>query len=87
MLKFQPSQMKLILAFFNISLAIVTKVTSISAVMPNNGKDSLPFDDLTMFLYDLGNEPKVKRALPPVSHLFVTFRWKASAIESSDFSR
>ena len=86
MLRFQPSQMNLILAFFlNVSLAIVTKVTSISGVMPNNGKDSLPFDDLTMFLYDLGNAPNVKRALPPVRHLSVTFRWKVSAIESSDF--
>ena len=63
----------------NLSLAIVTEVTSISGVMPNSGEDSLPFDDLTMFLYDLGKAPKVKRALPPVSYLSVTFQWKASA--------
>ena len=51
----------------------MTKVTAISGVIPNNGK-TLPFDDLTMFLYDLGNAPKVKRALNPVSHQSLILR-------------
>ena len=51
----------------------MTKVTAISGVIPNNGK-KLPFDDLTMFLYDLGNAPKVKRALNPVSHQSLILR-------------
>ena len=59
---------------FDVFTAIVTKVTAISGVAPNNGKTSLPFDDLTMFLYDVGNAPKVKRALPPVSHHSWIFR-------------
>ena len=59
---------------FGVFSAIVTKVTAISGVIPNNGKTSLPFDDLTMFLYDLGNAPKVKRALNPVSHQSLILR-------------
>ena len=42
-------------------------VTSMAGVLPNTDKDAMPFDDLTMFLYDLGKAPAVKRALPPVS--------------------
>ena len=59
---------------FGVFSAIVTKVTAISGVNPNNGKTQLPFDDLTMFLYDLGNAPKVKRALNPVSYNSWIFR-------------
>ena len=42
-------------------------VSSMAGVLPNTEKDAMPFDDLTMFLYDLGNAPAVKRSLPPVS--------------------
>ena len=56
---------------FDVFTAIVTKVTGVA---PNDGKTSLPFDDLTMFLYDVGNAPKLKRALPPVSHHSWIFR-------------